>query len=219
MTQKAITVHVVPFLVAVLIGAGCGDFSIYGTAPVANAGVDGSATVGIAETLDGSASDDEDGDIMFYAWTFISRPAESAAPIADETAETTTFTPDEIGDYVIQLTVIDNDGLSGSATVTYTATNVAVAPIADAGEDRFVIIPDTVTLNASGSTGEIVAWEWTPESYPSVEEPEITNSDQEVAYFTADVCGDYIIELTVTDNNELSDWATVTYTAGPCPSQ
>jgi len=49
--------------------------TITNTAPVANAGLNQSVTVGSTVTLNGSASSDADHDPLTYAWTFTSKPA------------------------------------------------------------------------------------------------------------------------------------------------
>jgi hypothetical protein len=91
-------------------------------APVPDAGQSTDAFVGSSFELDGSASYDPDGDPITYDWTMRSKPMNSTAMLVDDTTATPSFTPDEPGDYVIELAV--SDGLITSmmpARVTITA--------------------------------------------------------------------------------------------------
>ncbi len=103
-------------------------------APTAAAGSDVSVSVGLAVTLDGTASADPDGDAITYAWT-LTPPSGSAAVLDGETGESPTFTPDVEGAYVASLVV--NDGTDDSApdeiTVTATDNTTSSAVTASAG--------------------------------------------------------------------------------------
>ena len=84
--------------------------------PVANAGPDQTVYVTNTVTLDGSGSTDVDGNPLTYSWSFVSRPAGSAAALSDPTAVNPTFVVDKFGDYIVQLIV--NDGTVNSAPDT-----------------------------------------------------------------------------------------------------
>ncbi|GAA4360935.1 PKD domain-containing protein [Kangiella marina] len=75
--------------------------------PVANAGLDVRVTAGTEVSLDGSGSFDADGDTLTYQWSFISQPNGSAAAFSNATAETTSFTANAEGSYVVALVVDD----------------------------------------------------------------------------------------------------------------
>ncbi|MDH3715842.1 MAG: PKD domain-containing protein [Gammaproteobacteria bacterium] len=100
--------------------------------PLADAGPDDGALVGVAYTLDGSGSSDPDGDDLTYEWSLIVRPDTSTATIDNPTLEMPTFTPDVAGTYVAQLIV--NDGTVDSApdTANITAALPATVSIGDA---------------------------------------------------------------------------------------
>jgi hypothetical protein len=70
--------------------------------------------------LDGSASSDPNNFLpLTYAWSFISKPAGSAAVLSNSSIVNPTFTPDAKGDYLIQLIVTDAAGFfSAPATVS-----------------------------------------------------------------------------------------------------
>lgn len=214
MTPKILSVSIVFLSIASFIGTGCGDFSVYGTNPTADAGAGGDVSVGTVVNLDGSASEAGDVDIATYRWSFNTRPAgSSAAIIDDDTAEATaTFTPDIVGTYVVRLTVTDIDDKSGSATATYTVHQGPTANM-DNTDCENAAIGETITLDGSASTddGEIVTWEWIFSDIPTESTAEITDDDLEepTAIFTPDVCGDYVIELTVTDDDEFTGTDTV----------
>jgi len=215
MAPKILSVLIAFLSIAAFMGAGCGDFSVYGTNPTADAGAGGDVSVGSVVNLDGSASEVGDVDLATYSWSFNTRPVGSSAAITDEdTAEATaTFTPDIVGTYGIRLTVTDINDKSDSATVTYTAHQ---GPDADTDNTdcENAAVGEPITLDGSASTddGEIVTWEWIFSDIPTESAAEITDDDLEepTATFTPDVCGDYVIELTVTDDDEFTGTDTLT---------
>lgn len=87
--------------------------STVNSAPVARAGSDQlGVDVGTAVTLDGSLSDDSDGQPLSYAWSLVARPEGSTASVVLADAASSMITPDVRGDYVVQL--IASDGVVDS---------------------------------------------------------------------------------------------------------
>jgi len=81
--------------------------------PNANAGNDIASYVGNMITLDGTGSNDPDGDTLSYFWELINAPDGSVAQLSQAQTVTPTFIPDLPGEYDIDLTV--NDGFIDSA--------------------------------------------------------------------------------------------------------
>ena len=169
--------------------------------PVADAGSDqvvvdtdnsGSETV----SLDGSGSSDSDGTIVSYEWV------ENGSQIA------TGVNPDvdlSVGSHTITLTVTDDDGATGNDVVLITVdTPLPTIPVADAGSDQIVVDSDengteSITLNGSGSTdadGTITDYVWTESG------TQLATGINPTIDLTV---GDYIITLTVTDNDGNTD--------------
>ena len=116
------------------------------TAPTAEAGVDQEAPLSELVTLDGSDSDDVDGDEITYSWSLTTTPDGSSAALTDADSVMPTFTPDVAGEYVVTLVVNDGTDDSEADTVTITGVVGNTAPVADAGTDQSVLIGDTVQL-------------------------------------------------------------------------
>ncbi|MBU0483642.1 MAG: DUF1566 domain-containing protein [Proteobacteria bacterium] len=92
------------------------------SAPVADIGVSPTTSVetGAVVSLDGSGSSDPDGDSLTYAWILTS-PAGSSAALISPSAPYSSFTPDLVGTYTVQLVVNDGADNSPAATVVVTA--------------------------------------------------------------------------------------------------
>jgi PKD domain/Beta-propeller repeat len=171
--------------------------------PLANAGPDQTVSVGSLVTLDGSASSDPGGQIpLTYLWSFVSKPPASKATLLGTSEVDPTFTPDLPGDYVIQLVVTNAAGLSSAATVTVSTLNSP--PVADAGPDQVITVIGTVVhLNGSQSydpDGQPITYQWSILSKPVGSKAQLTGSSTSKPSFTADVHGDYTIQLIVRDS-------------------
>jgi hypothetical protein len=184
---------------------GCGnvnDVAVTNDAPVANAGPDlGSIISGTVITLSGSASTDSNGDPLTYSWTFLSKPAGSAAVLKNPTSVTPSFTVDRSGDYVVQLIV--NDGAVDSAPDSAIFSTNNVAPVANAGPDQGGIAPGSfVTLDGSASTdgdGDPLTYSWTLVTKPAGSTAVLTDPTSVTPTFTVDLAGDYTAQLIVND--------------------
>lgn len=95
-------------------------------APIAVCSANPTAVEAIHESASwiGDASYDPDGIVTTWQWSLIAAPAGATAIMPAGTSNRRGFTPDVAGDYVAQLVVVDNDGLSSDpcdATLTATA--------------------------------------------------------------------------------------------------
>jgi PKD domain/Carboxypeptidase regulatory-like domain/K319L-like, PKD domain/Bacterial Ig domain len=80
--------------------------------PVAYAGLNQVAKVGDVVTLDGTRSQDPDGDTLSYDWLGTTKPAGSAARVMDRLSSVAKFKVDKEGTYVVRLIVRDADSES-----------------------------------------------------------------------------------------------------------
>jgi len=171
--------------------------------PVADAGQDRTAQRGEVVTLDGSGSKDPDGDLpLTYKWLLTSQPAGSTAALTNPTDVSTKLIPDVLGPYIVELVVTDSLGLSSVPDkVLITVENTA--PVANAGPDQTTQPGDLVILDGSGSTdpdGDLpLAFDWFITSMPAGSTPVLKSTTSVNPTFSADLPGDYEIELTVTD--------------------
>jgi len=174
--------------------------SVSNQPPLAEAGAGQTVWVGDSVTLNGSGSSDMDGDTLDFSWSFVSLPAGSNAALDYPTDVSPTFDVDEPGTYVVQLIV--NDGTVDSAPDTVTITTGNSAPVAEAGADQTASLGDGVTLDGSGSSdinGDTLAYQWSVNSIPAGSTAEISDPTVVAPTITADVSGDYIIQLVVND--------------------
>ncbi|MRR56175.1 MAG: hypothetical protein EG822_17025 [Deltaproteobacteria bacterium] len=188
------------------------------SAPVANAGPDQNVATGSLVTLDGNASSDADGDPLSYSWSLTSVPAGSGAVLSDTAAATPTFTADLDGDYVVQLIVSDGTVASAPESVTITAATANSAPVANAGPDQTIATGRLVTLDGSASSdadGDPLGYTWSLISVPAGSGAVLSDSTAASPTFTADLDGDYVVQLIVNDGTVDSTPESVTITASP----
>ena len=95
--------------------------SLGNTLPVADAGPDQDVVPDELVFLDGTNSSDAEGPIQAYSWRFASTPLGSAvtdASIFNRFTSTPSFTPDDDGVYILELTVTDTDSAQDADTVS-----------------------------------------------------------------------------------------------------
>lgn len=190
--------------------------------PVSVPSVDQTTTNrGVLVTLDGSASYDPDNDYpLSYLWKIEFAPGASTAQLADPTAAVTIFTPDVLGFYTISLTVTDAQGGHGGPEWVIIETENA-APVADAGPDQVVeVLSAQVILDGSQSydpDGDPITFAWTVTHQPSGNPVTLNDPTSPAPTFYADVQGDYIGTLVVTDSLGAAGSDTVTVSFNNLP--
>lgn len=156
-------------------------------------------------SLNANASADPEGSSLSYAWRIVSKPASSTtATLQPLTGSNTVLTADKPGRYGVELIV--NDGALASepvrATVTFYQTNTP--PSVSAGADQLITPGAPVLLNGVASDTDagdsIASFAWAFISRPGASTASLQNAATANASFVADVAGDYLIELVVTDS-------------------
>jgi RHS repeat-associated protein len=169
--------------------------------PVANAGSDQTRPFNSLVTLDGTASDDADGDALTYAWAFTTKPQGSTATLTGNTTANPSFIGDVAGIYVIELIVNDGKEASDPNTVTITvetAVPVNVPP-------SFTSIPVTQATEGQGYSYQAAAIDGNsdPLSYALTNNPPqgmtITGTGLITWIPSAAQVGDFPVTVTVTD--------------------
>jgi PKD repeat protein len=138
-------------------------------------------------SVDATDSSDSDGTVVSYAWDW-----DDGSPVEEFTIPTATHTDEEELSYTITLTVKDNDGLLGEASVVVEPHGIALAAVFTVSVDGL-----QVDVNASASNTQyhtIVAYEWNFGDTVGV-----TNVT-ETATHKYTMQGTYWITLTVTDD-------------------
>lgn len=175
--------------------------------PIADAGIDQFIIeIGTIIYLDGSQSYDPDGDPISYQWTILDKPSTSTTELSDIYAVNPTFEADVHGEYTIQLIVSDPYISSEPDEVVISFDNVK--PVADAGDNRSVLVGETAVLDGSASFDanfDLLTYQWTLELSPEGSLAVIDSSNSPVTSLTTDLPGEYLISLVVNDGFVYSD--------------
>lgn len=187
--------------------------------PVANAGPDVTLTLPASSTtLDGTQSNDPDGSIQSWQWTYISGP--STFGIANANTSKTLLSNLLAGTYVFELTVTDNKGATAKDRISIRVQDSPnTPPVANAGIDQTISLPlSSVNLNGTASSdadGTISSYEWAQVYGASAD---IINGTSANATVEGLAAGEYIFELTVTDNKGATATSRVNITVLAAPT-
>jgi PKD repeat protein len=143
--------------------------------------------------FDGTLSYDPNGEIVSYLWNFGDGGAGNGPQVSHIYREN--------GEYVVELTVVDNKGIANSSSLTVQALNPP--PTASFTfspkswyEDRYIVgASEWITFDASASTddGSVVAYDWDFDDGETADGPVVKHR-----YLWP---GDYNVVLTVTDDD------------------
>ena len=186
--------------------------------PVANAGANQTVATGTMVQLDGSQSTDVDGDPLTFAWAFVSIPTGSTSALSNATIVNPTFVTDKKGTYVIQL--VANDGHVNSTPSQVTISDTNTPPVANAGPNQSIQVGTVVHLDGSHSTdvdGDTLVYSWSILSAPSGSTAALSDPHAVQPTFTADLLGNYVIQLVVNDGTANDQPATVTISTNDVP--
>lgn len=195
--------------------------------PVANAGaMPNVVLVGKEVTLNGLDSRDPEGLALRYSWRIKSQPA-TVELLGAETPKPS-FTPSQVGDYVIELTVNDGekDSLPSLVVVRAAVSNVPPVAVAQASPANVVLTSavskQVVTLDGSGSrvgNGDALTFSWKLIEVPEGSAVSLLSAYGVKSTFIPDKYGTYVITLEVNDGLLKSDPValTVTVTDGDVP--
>lgn len=168
--------------------------------PTAHAGPNQSVAVGTTVTLDGSGSQPEG--MISFQWEIAELPPGSLSMLNQANTAMPTFTPDVVGEYVVQLVVMDDLSIipSDPDTVVITAVPNAPRPTAQAGSNQSVTVSTTVTLDGSGSQPEgMISFQWEITEPPQGSLAILNQANTAMPTFIPDIPGQYVISLIVTD--------------------
>ncbi len=194
------------------------------TPPTANAGPNQQITAPAnSVALNGSGSNDPDGTITTYSWATVSGPG--SVTISNSNTATPSVVGLIAGGYIFELTVTDNKGATSKDQVAVTVLpqplQVNQAPVANAGNNQTITAPvNSVALNGSSSfdpDGTITAYSWRQVSGPSAST--IAAAKTSSAKASKLIVGQYVFELTVTDNNGSTNSDQITITVNQAVSK
>jgi hypothetical protein len=191
--------------------------SVNNAAPVANAGVFQSVTIGSVVILDGTASSDANRDTLTYRWAMGTVPPGSAAALSSTASPNPRFVADVGGLYSIILVVNDgkSDSLSSVVTVYAAPVTVNAAPVANAGLAQNVSLGSTVTLDGTASSdanNDFLTYKWALITKPTGSTTTLLGATTAKPTFRADVSGTYVASLLVNDGKVDSPAAATTVT-------
>lgn len=165
--------------------------------------VQSTATVGDLVELDGSRSSDPDKLPLSYHWDFLEMPAGSSTGLNNRTLRNPSFVADLPGKYVVALTVDNSYWTSDQDDVTIKV--VACQPVIESlgavpeapETDTFVQVSATVSEECGEK--QPYQFKWAFISLPTGSGAIFNDAAVVAPSFLADVEGDYVMTLVVTD--------------------
>lgn len=160
-------------------------------------------------SLDGSSSNDIEGDVLSYQWILNARPDGSNTSISNTTFPTAQLYVDRGGIYSVDLVVSDGNA-EDRDSLEIEVDNANLPPIANAGPDQALTIGSVAQLTGTGSSDpegdRLEEYQWTITSKPSGSGASLQGVGVQPALsprFSVDKAGSYAVELVVIDENGL----------------
>ncbi|MEA2203723.1 MAG: hypothetical protein QOE77_499 [Blastocatellia bacterium] len=185
-------------------------------APSTSAGADQITSLPNSIQLNGSMSDDgwPEGSTLNAHWTTVSGPAPVVFENPNMTVTAASFTI--AGVYVLRLTTSDGE-LNGTDEVTIVVDPLNTAPLANAGADQTIILPQPVNLSGTMADdgwprGSSVTANWSKLSGPG--SVVFANANTSATSATFSEPGTYVLRLTVSDT-QLTTGDDITITVLP----
>ena len=177
--------------------------------PVADAGTDQSVHVGEALTLDGSASNDADFDLLSYQWAVTSSPADSLFDFTQDATQSPVLTPDRVGSYLVQLIVSDGqlDSTPDTVVIDSLAPDVNINASATMGS-----APMDVSFSAE-PVGGIPPFQFSWD----LDADGVIDDTRASFVHTFNLEGDYTVQLTMEDSAGHSATASTTISVKSAP--
>lgn len=174
-----------------------------------------------AISIDVLANDtDADGDSLSVV--SVTQPAHGTAVIAGGARVIYTPASNFAGLDSFEYSISDGNGATAFAVVTVRVNPVNDLPVADAGVDFSIQIGRLAALNGSGSfdaDGDLLTFAWKVVGVPvgsSVDASALNGANTPSPTFIADVVGDYVFELSISDGQATSaDIVTITAQRAP----
>lgn len=140
--------------------------------------------------------------VVKWRWSFSSRPEGSLASLSSQADRNPTFVADLPGSYVLKLEVTNSGGLtSPMATVDVPGVGSCVPVPGIAADSARTVDGETVRLAdvSTSPCGRSLAPAWKIVSAPSGSLAALTDAGSKTPAFDADLPGDYVVRLVVTD--------------------
>ncbi len=174
--------------------------------PIANAGENVSIELPFSgEIIIQGSGSDADGTVENYQWSQVSGPSITLQGTSTPNLSISNFNTE--GPHVFRLVVTDNEGATDTDDVVVFAfqnsETLKVPPVAIAGEDRTVVLPDNniqIIGEATDEDGTIQSFEWSKLSGPAAL---ISTPEEHILELSELVKGEYEFSLTVMDNDSL----------------
>jgi len=187
--------------------------------PFANAGSNQTLTIPQLGVLDGTLSTSP-GKIIQYTWKKLSGALGDSIFSSSQVKTNVKFT--QPGNYIYELTILDNLGNTNSAIITIAVkvqNPVHYPPYANGGAYSWITLPTNISnLNASASKdslGKIVTYKWAKGMGPAGDS--ILHPDSVITNVVFKQAGTYFYTITVTNNFGLSSSAGVYIVVYPAP--